>query len=74
MKLRENLSTSPFLDQPPLSAFYPLSTEIFETPPLSVNFGKLQPPLFIKGGGSELCYPIFYTILWVSSTLKTSVY
>ena len=54
MKLRENLSTLPFLDQPPLSAFYPLSTEIFE-PPLPVNFGKLQPPPFIKGGGSELC-------------------
>ena len=33
MKLRENVSTPPFLDQPPLPAFYPLSTEIFETPP-----------------------------------------
>ena len=51
MKLRDNLSTPPFLDQPPLSAFYPLSTEIFE-PPLSVNFGKLPPPPLGRGGSS----------------------
>ena len=34
MKLRENLSTPPFLDHPLLSAFYLLSA----------NFRKLQPP------------------------------
>ena len=43
MKLRVNLGA------PTVSAFYPLFTEIFE-PPLSVNFGKLQPPTFRKGG------------------------
>ena len=49
MKLRKNLSTPPFLDQPPLSAFYPLSTEIFETPPFQSILGNSNPP-FIKGG------------------------
>ena len=49
MKLRENLSTPPFLDQPPLSAFYPLSTEIFETPPFS-QFWESPTPPFRKGG------------------------
>ena len=43
MNLRVNLGA------PTVSAFYPLFTEIFE-PPLSVNFGKLQPPPLGRGG------------------------
>ena len=44
MKLRENLSTPPFLDQPsPLSAFYPLSTDIFEPTPFSQFWETLTP-------------------------------
>ena len=51
MKLRENLSTPPFLDQPPFS-FLPRFYRYFRPPPpLSVNFGKLKPPFF-EGGRS----------------------
>ena len=50
MILRENLSTPPFLDHP-LSAFYPLSTEIFETLPFQAILGNSNPP-FRKGGPS----------------------
>ena len=53
----------PFLDQAPLSAFYSLSTEIFEPPPLSVNFGKPQSPF----RGSELCVYIMFDRLPSSS-------
>ena len=51
MKVRENLSTLPFLDQPPLSAFYPLSTEIFETPPPFQSILRNSNPSLYKGGG-----------------------
>ena len=50
MTLRENPSTPPFSRS--TFPFYFLSTEIFEPPPLSVNFGKLQPPLYKRGGPS----------------------
>ena len=53
MKLRENLSTPPFLDQPPLSAFNPLSTEIFDPPPFQSILGNSNPPF--RKGGFELC-------------------
>ena len=60
MKLRENLSTPPFLDQPPLSAFYPLSTEIFETPPFSQFWETPTPPLG-RGGGPSYGSPTIYS-------------
>ena len=53
MKLRENLSTPPFLDQPPLSAFYPLSTEIFNPPPFSQFWETPTPPLGRRGSSYE---------------------
>ena len=45
----------PFLDQPSLSAFYPLSTEIFETLPFS-QFWETPPPPLERGGQSYVAY------------------
>ena len=56
MKLRENLSTPPFLDQPPPFSFLPPFYRNFLPLPLSVNFGKVQPP-FRKGGGPSYVDP-----------------
>ena len=63
MKLKENLPTPSFLDQPPFSAFYPHSTEIFETPPFQSILGNSNPPLE-RGSLSYVCQLFTYLYFW----------
>ena len=75
MKLRENLSTLPFSRSTPLSAFYPLSTAIFN-PPFQSILVKSNPPLGMEGVRvmPEVKYTLPITMLTRTCSYKADGY